>query len=77
MFGVVIPWRGVVRAELYAGPRNGLRFKLTLDCGHAMTRQLRPNEQQTKTTKQCAARCYPCYWREHRPPPHRTIYHAP
>lgn len=59
-----IPWRAVVRAELYAGPRNGLRVRLLFDCGHTMDRVARPDEKAdpSAAVTQCTGACYPCWW---------------
>jgi len=59
-----VPWRHVVKAELYAGPRNGLRVHITFDCGHTTDRCARPEEKADPTAPiaQCTGACYPCWW---------------
>lgn len=60
------PWRQVVQWRLYAGPRNGLRLALTLDCGHIQTRTLRLDERRRlqdgddPLCRQCTMGCYLC-----------------
>jgi len=65
------PWQQVLRAEPYAGPRNGLRLRMELACGHAVTRCLSPVEWRTlgesaTVKKPCVVRCWVCYLKEHR-----------
>lgn len=69
------PWRQVVKSEIYAGPRNGLRIRLWFDCGHTMTRPVTPRERRTLETQQCVGRCYPCWWKKSRPHPTPGHYH--
>lgn len=60
-----VPWRRVINADLYAGPRNGLRVMIIFECGHTMDRALQPKEKVDPgaSITQCTGRCYPCWWR--------------
>jgi len=62
-----LPWRKVVKISAYAGPRNGLRLRLDLECGHGATRVLSAAEKvalaahpELPVSSQCIARCWVC-----------------
>jgi hypothetical protein len=62
-----VPWRQVTEITAYAGPRNGLRLRFDLECGHAFTRAMNAAQRARFETQpgepvstQCIGRCWVC-----------------